>query len=157
MIFKVEGGQARGYKKTRSTERVFYSQILFCFSFAQAFDQARFFARGGIFVDDAFLRGRIEFDLRLPHGGGGVLVAGINGLGRFFGDGAGLGFDQTIALAAADIFANFFLGGSGICQFDFLRWNYKSDCDTQNFKSCVRVVILLEMRESAKFTGGSGR
>ena len=65
--------------------------------------------------------------------------------------------DQTIALAAADIFANFFLGGSGICQFDFLRWNYKSDCDTQNFKSCVRVVILLEMRESAKFTRGSGR
>lgn len=85
------------------------------------FDETGFFAGGGIFVDDAFAGGGIQFNLCLANFVNGVLFAIINrGQGAFY-DGARLGFHQTVASATPCIFANVFLSGSGICQFRFLR------------------------------------
>lgn len=94
----------------------------------QAFGEPRFFAGGSVLVQNAFLRRRVELDLRLTHRRRGIRVAGADGLRRLFGDGARLGFDQTIALAAARVLANFFLGGRCISQFQFLRIYNSDNC-----------------------------
>ncbi len=124
----------KGEKKVPETGvmRHFFFFRSFCIGggFAIALDKARFFAGSGVFVDDAFADRRVKFDLRHANFVQRVCFAIVNGDGRALDDCARLGFDQTIARAAAGVFANFFLGGCRICQFRFLRIN-SSDCDTQ--------------------------
>jgi hypothetical protein len=60
--------------------------------------------------------------LRLAKQRGSILVAAFNRENGFLGHRARLGFDQAIALTAPRVFANFFLSGSCISQFEFLRF-----------------------------------
>lgn len=115
-----------------------------------AFDQARFFASGGIFVDDAFAHSRIQLDLGLSNFVERVGFAIINGVGCALDDRACLGFDQTVTRAAAGVFANFFLGGCRICQFTFLRMN-NSDCDMRFY---LKAPILQNQRERIQGSWG---
>lgn len=105
-----------------------------------AFGESGLFAGGGVLVNDAFCRSRIQFDLRLPNLLRSVRIAFINRARRASDDRARLGFDQPVTLAATRVFANIFLGGSCVCQLNFLRM----------YDSKLRQVILLETRENAK-------